>query len=171
MLRPIYHYLLYKYDFQESDHPKPWYQQSIPAAVVENEKAKIIWDLPFHLDKAPENGANRIDMAVLDKGKKTWILVEGTICTVGSIEERTRHKHEKYTDLRAGIKNIYRDCTVIQKNIVFDFLGGYHNVLEKEINSLTTNSQETDYLLKKSQKWILSQNAEIVKKFYEFTAQ
>ena len=28
MLRPIYHCLLDKYNFQESDHGKPWYQQS-----------------------------------------------------------------------------------------------------------------------------------------------
>ena len=30
MLRPIYHCLLDKYNFQESDHEKPWYQQSLP---------------------------------------------------------------------------------------------------------------------------------------------
>ena len=40
MLRPIYHCLLDKYNFQESDHGKPWYQQSLPHAVLENEKAK-----------------------------------------------------------------------------------------------------------------------------------
>ena len=33
--------LLDKYNFQESDHGKPWYQQSLLHAVLENEKAKI----------------------------------------------------------------------------------------------------------------------------------
>ena len=56
MLRPIYHCLLDKYNFQESDHGKPWYQQSLVRAVLENEKAKIDWnhDVPFILEKPPK---------------------------------------------------------------------------------------------------------------------
>ena len=42
MLRPIYHHLLQKYNFQENNNEKPWYMQSIPTAVVENANAKII---------------------------------------------------------------------------------------------------------------------------------
>ena len=38
MLRPIYHYLQDKHNFQECDHGKPWYQQSPPHAVPENGK-------------------------------------------------------------------------------------------------------------------------------------
>ena len=49
------------------------------------------WDVLFQLKKAPENGANRPDIAVLHKESKTWILIEGTLCSVRSIEERTRH--------------------------------------------------------------------------------
>ena len=64
-LRPIYHNLLGKYNFQESDNEKPWYQQRPLSAVMENENAKILWDVSFQLQKAPENGANKIDMAVL----------------------------------------------------------------------------------------------------------
>ena len=76
------------------------------------------------------------------------------IISVGSIEERTRHKDEKYKELRAGMKRIYKDCKVTQGNVVFDFLGGYH-----------TLSPPRDTI---SQKWILCQNADIAKKFYEF---
>ena len=50
----------------------------------------MTWDLPFQLEKAPENGAN---------------------------------------------------------NIVFDFLGGYHTLLEQESHYLTANHQETQYLI------------------------
>ena len=67
ILRPIYHCLLDKYNFQESDHGKPWYQQSLPRAVLENEKAKIYWNVPFLLEKPPEIGANKPDVIVHDK--------------------------------------------------------------------------------------------------------
>ena len=45
--------------------------QSIPTAVVENANAKILSDTPFQLERAPENGANNIDIAVLDMQGKT----------------------------------------------------------------------------------------------------
>ena len=47
---------------------------------------------------------------------------------------------------------------------VLDFLGGYHTLLEQEIHYLTATHQETQYLIEKSQKRILCQNAEIAKK-------
>ena len=57
---PIYHCLLEKYNFQESKNEKPWYQQRPPSPVKEKQNAKILWDVPFQLQKAPENGANKI---------------------------------------------------------------------------------------------------------------
>ena len=89
MLRPIYHYLLRKFDFQESDNNKPRYQQSIPTAVLENDKAKIMWNTPFTLETASENGANKPDIALLDKENNIWLIFEGTLCQVGKIEEKT----------------------------------------------------------------------------------
>ena len=69
MLRPIYQYLLHKYEYQESDHSKPWYQQKQPQ-LLRNTISKVQWNVPFHLnEKAQSNGANRIDMSVWDKVK------------------------------------------------------------------------------------------------------
>ena len=70
MLRPIYYHLPQKYNFQESNNEKSWYMQSIPTAVEENANAKILWDTPFQLESAPENGANKNDIAILDKQRK-----------------------------------------------------------------------------------------------------
>ena len=106
MLRPIYQHLLQKSNFQECNNEKPWYMQSIPKAVVENENAKILWDTPFQLERAPENGANNIDIAVLDMQGKTSLLIEGTVCQVRRIKEKTPMKREKYIDLRKEIKNV-----------------------------------------------------------------
>ena len=43
--------------------------------VIENSLAKINWNIEFHMDKKPEN---KVDIAVMDKEKKTWLLIEGT---------------------------------------------------------------------------------------------
>ena len=66
------HFLLDKYNFQESDHGKPWYQQSLRHPVLENEKAKIYWNVPFILEKPPENGANKPAVIVHDKETNIW---------------------------------------------------------------------------------------------------
>ena len=136
--------------------------------IVENDKAKIMWDIEFHLERAPENGANKIDMSVQDKSKKQWLLLEGTVCSVGKIMDRSNLKQEKYRELRSGIQQLYPSHKVTQVNLVFDFLGNYHKTLKSQVQDhITASKKETSYLLLKSQKWIMSQNCEIVKTFYQ----
>jgi len=88
--------------------------QSTPAAIMESTNTKILWNTPFQLEIAPENGANEIDIAALDKQGKLWLLIEGAVCQVGWIEEKRSVKEEKYIDLRKGIKNLYNDHAVTQ---------------------------------------------------------
>ena len=97
ILRLIYHYLLQKYGYQESDHSKPWYQQKQPQSVLENTTSKVQWNVPFHLKRTPSNVANRIEMSVWDKVKNKWHLLEVSVCQVGKIKEKTELKQEKYT--------------------------------------------------------------------------
>jgi hypothetical protein len=97
MLRPFYHYLLSVYGFDDlSDHNRPWYQQRPPTPVVENTQAKLIWNIEFHIRRKPENNANKIDIAIMDKEKKRWLLIEGTVCGIGLINDRIKLKQEKY---------------------------------------------------------------------------
>ena len=167
-LRPIYHHVLEKYNFRESDNEKPWYHERPPSAVMENENANILCDVPFQLQKAPENGANKIDMAVYNKQTNNWTLLEGAFCQVGTIADKTAKKQEKYTELRAGIKQLYKNTSVKQINIVFDFLERYHEELRKGLSSITNTGKELSFLIERCQKWIICQNANIVKKFYEY---
>ena len=69
-----------------------------------------------------ENGANKPDISILDKKNKVWSLVEGTICTPGTIAERTKYKQNKFVDLRLGIKNFYPGYKVKLITIVFYYL-------------------------------------------------
>ena len=137
--------------------------QSIPTAVVEKANAKILWDTLFQLERAPENGANKIYIAILDMQGKTWLLIEGTVCQVRRIKEKTPMKRKKYIDVRKGIKNLYKDHTVTQINVVFHFLGGYCTKVEKELNNITGTDKKTEYIIIKCQKWLLSQNNETTK--------
>ena len=127
MLRPIYYRLLEKYDLLNQQELLPWYRQPPPLATVENSRAKIFWDIQHLLSTCPEEGANKPDIIVLDKEKDMAYVIEGTICEIGKIEERTLTKQNKYTDLRYGLKRLYSLDTTIQINVVMDFVGGYHS--------------------------------------------
>ena len=120
------------------------------------------------LEKPPEGGANKPDVIVHDKESNTWTLLEGTVCQVDRILERSKEKQAKYTELRAGIKREHKCTSVSQINIVFDFLGGHHEQLRTDLRTITSTDKEVSYLIERCQKWILSQNVNIVKKFYEY---
>jgi len=75
MLGPYYHFLLSTYGFDHHNHQRPWYEQKPPIPVTENERAKINWNIEFHLQKKPENNVNKVDIAVMDKEKKRWLLI------------------------------------------------------------------------------------------------
>ena len=140
MLRPVYHHVLHKYSF-ESEVSKPWYQQEMLKPAKENKRAKVFWDIPIYVDKAPENGANRTDMVILDKINKNWIIIEGTVCLIGEITEREKLKSSKYRDLREALKRLYPGYTVQQLNIVLDYLGSYNRSLIEEMGCLFDMTQ------------------------------
>ena len=121
-------------------------------------------DIPWQLEKCPKNGANKPDISILDKKNKVWSLVEGTICTPGTIAERTKYKQNKYVDLRLGIKNLYPGYKVKLITIVFDYLGVYNKDLDKELNMLF-GPKVSRVTIERSQKWVISQNCKIVKRF------
>ena len=136
MLRPIYHLVSSIYEFDQNDHIHPWYRQSLPFPVIENNNAKILWDTEIMVDPKPIDNANKPDIVIFDKKRKECILIEGTICTIGEIENRTLLKQNKYTELRYGISKTYDVTRVGQINIVLDFIGGYHKNLIKDLQTL-----------------------------------
>ena len=76
-----------------------------------------------------------VDIAVMDKEKKTWLLIEVTVCGIGLISDRWKTKQDKYRELRAGIRHQYPDYKVKQQvNVVFDFLAEYHQSLKNDLN-------------------------------------
>ena len=145
MLRPIYHLLLSVYNM-ENDDSKAWYKQAIPKTSAENDEAKILRDMPIYIDKASENGANKPDMTIFDKKNEAIILVEGTVCNIGQINNRNDYKKRKYLDLRLGLRKLYPDYEIKQTNIVFSFLGDFNTTIKNELSHLAHEKDVTKVL-------------------------
>ena len=166
MLRPIYHLMREKFEFDGSNRGVPWYKQALPLASIENDHAKIMWDIPIHLDKRPSNNAIKPDMLIIDKEGKKISLIEGTICAPGCIAKREKEKQDKYSEMRKSLERLNRGYEIDQINVVFDFLGCFSKQLECQIKRLC-EGEEAKLVIEQCQKWVLSQNCEIVKTFYE----
>ena len=76
----------------------------------------------------------------MDKEKKTWLLIEGTVCGIGLISSRWKTKQDKYRELRARIEHQYPDYKVSQVNVVFDLLVEYHQSLKNYLNEHLTGN-------------------------------
>ena len=96
MLRPLYHSKLEEYEFSESENSLPWYKPSRPVPCLKNGKAKVLWGIPWYLEKCPRIGANKPETSVLDQMNLNWYIIEGTMCMLGTIAARTMFKRDKY---------------------------------------------------------------------------
>ena len=99
----------------------PWYRPTTPISNSRKPESKDFLGRPALVEHM-----SRRDIIVLDKEKDMAYVIERTICKIGKIDERTLTKQNKYTDLRYGLKRLYSLDTIIQINVVMDFVGGYH---------------------------------------------
>ena len=76
-------------------------------------------------------------------------------------------KRDKYADLRIGVKNLYSGHKVSGIDVIFYFLVAYSTHLENELTKILQDKKVVSKT-RKSQKWIISQNCEIVKWFASF---
>ena len=166
MLGLIYYRLLEKYCLLNQQNLLPWYPQPPPLATAENSGAGIFWDVRRLLSACPEEGANGPDIVVLDREGDMAYVIEGTVCEIGGIEEGTLTKRNGYADLRYGLKGLYSLDTMVQINVVMDFVGGCHSKLVNDFINLFGEGGAADELLMDCQKWVWSQNCEIIKKLY-----
>ena len=167
MLRPVYHAVLKKFCLtDDEDKATPWHKEPPPKSCVENEYAKVLWDIPIYQDTPPSNGANKPDIVVCDKKCNQWIILEGTICNVGEIQQRDQMKTDKYSDLRSSLRRLYPGYKITQVNIVFDYLSGYQENLIANLSSVGLT--EGLNIVRKCQRWVISQNCEIVKRLYNY---
>ena len=94
------------------------------------------------------------------------ITIEGTVCAPDIILTREAEKQQKCGEMRNSLEKMYPEHDVDQFNIVFDFLACYSKQLYTKMENLIGNSKTTTLILEQSQKWVMSQNCEIVRHFY-----
>ena len=83
----------------------------------------------------------------------------------GTIPGRAIFKRGKCADLKLGVKSLYPGHKVSSIEVVFDFLAAYSINLEKERTKILEDKKVGNVTIERSQKWIISQNCEIVKRF------
>ena len=86
------------------------------------------------------------------KKERQWLIFEGTVCNIGQIQERDKLKTEKDADLSASLKRLYPGYNVVQVNLVFDFLSGYHKEPIHKLNNIGLSDSMN--VIRKCQKWV-----------------
>eukprot|EP00112_Aurelia_sp_Birch-Aquarium-sp1_P001069 Seg1108.8 transcript_id=Seg1108.8/GoldUCD/mRNA.D3Y31 product="hypothetical protein" protein_id=Seg1108.8/GoldUCD/D3Y31 len=89
MLRPVYHLIRAKVEFDGSNYGIPWYKQAL-----------------LLLDKRPSNNAIRPDILIIDKEARKISLIEGTICAPGCVAKREKEKQDKYSEMRKSLERL-----------------------------------------------------------------
>ena len=79
--------------------------------------------------------------AIYDKENNKLIIIEGTVCNVGKIQDKELYKQAKYTEFRAEIKRLYKVTEIQQINDVFDFVAGYNKSLDGNLRHFTGGKQ------------------------------
>ena len=84
------------------DHTNKWYMHN-PAAVLENDTHKLIWDFNIHADHL--TSARRSDLIIINKKKRTCKIVNFAVPAGYKIKLKEREKKDKYLDLARELKN------------------------------------------------------------------
>ena len=71
---------------------------------MENQRAKIYWDIQHYVINCPSNNANKPDIAIYDKENNKWIIIKGTLCNIRKIQINkpdTQSSEQKLRDLQS----------------------------------------------------------------------
>ena len=82
-----------------------WYEH-IPDPVMENEQTSILWDFTIHTDRKIK--ANRPDIIIKDKLKKTCLLIDVAVPADKNISIKEFEKISKYKDLEIEIQRMWK---------------------------------------------------------------
>ena len=75
-----------------------------PESVSENEDYKVLWDFSIQTDHVIE--AQRPDLVVVDKKKRSCKIIDFAVPGDSRIEEKEKDKIEKYQDLERELQKI-----------------------------------------------------------------
>ena len=107
-----------------------WYNYE-PAAVIENEFFKLLWDFPIQTDKTISN--NKPDIIILDKASKTSNIIDIAIPSDYNIVEKRNEKITKYIDLSLEIKKMWNVDKVTISPVIIGATGILYKGMKQEM--------------------------------------
>ena len=111
----------------------------VPQRVVENNRAKILWDFPIQTDKHVI--ANRPDIVIVDKEKKTATVIDVAVPSDCNIRKKEHEKIDKYQGLREEMEKMWK-VKVKVVPIVIGALGAVAPTLEKWLEEIPGETTE-----------------------------
>jgi len=109
------------------------YWDHVPAAVVENNDMKVLWDFNIYTDHLL--AARCPDIVVIDKQQKTVQIVDVSVPSDCHVAQKEKEKIEKYRDLSIELSSLWRmKCEVIP--LVVGGLGCVTTMLECYLQKL-----------------------------------
>ena len=132
-----------------------WYQHQVEG-VMENDKAKILWDFMIQCDR--EICHRKPDIVVIDKDKNECIIIDVACPGDHNILKKRNEKIDKYSELRLEISRLWNKKTSIVP-IVIGALGSIPKGLQTYLKQL-----EIHHNIDTLQKSVLLGTANIIRK-------
>ena len=149
------------------DDCPPWYTKVTIKARYENENLTLLWDIPEYsgAEDEEEDKIQRPDGKLTLKQQKKIIVLEMSVPWIENRETKIKEKEEKYKDIITRLKVENPGYQVDQATFIIDVLGGYSPHLKRNIAKLGYKSDETNRILMKLQKIVLSEAGYTINKF------
>ena len=133
-----------------------WYNHT-PEKVVENNKAKILWDYDVRTDHVIQ--ARRPDLILINKEDQKVSLIDVAIPWDTRVKEKSREKMEKYHDLKMEIRRLW-NAEVEIVPIILGALGAIPDDLKRNLGKVGCTNLEPGLL----QKSVLLATARIIRR-------
>ena len=114
------------------DRTKNWYEQK-PIGVMEDDKAKILWDFMIQCDKMIEH--RKPDIVLVDKVQLKCLIIDVACPGDNRIAEKEEKKLQRYDLLKREIKRLWRMKNIDIIPIIVGALGSITTKLGKRIEN------------------------------------
>ena len=118
-----------KYELQSKDK---WYEH-IPEKILENEKAKLMWDYDIQTDRVIQ--ARRPDLILVDKKTNTVSLIDVAVPWDTRVDAKVREKLDKYQDLKLELRRLWNKQVEIVP-VIIGALGTIPKSLQTNLDKL-----------------------------------
>ena len=142
-----------EYNLPSSDK---WYEHT-PEKVVENDRAKILWDYDVRTDHRIQ--ARKPDLILVNKENQKVTLIDVAIPWDTRVVEKSREKVEKYQDLKIEIRRLWQSEVEVVP-IIVGALGLIPDDLKRNLGKVGCTNLEPGLL----QKSVLLATARIVRR-------